>query len=64
MGGPWRERGFDAASLRSPRPHGRQGAEVLAREREQDKLGKVVLVYIAVVVTSFGLMLSLMHQGW
>ena len=64
MGGPWRERGFDAASLRSPRPHGGRRAEVLAREREQDRLGKVVLVYIAVVATSFGLMLSLMQQGW
>ena len=64
MGGPWRERGFDAASLRSPRLHGGRRVEVLAREREQDRLGKVVLVYIAAVVMSFGLMLSLMHHGW
>ena len=64
MGGPWRERGFDAASLRSPRPHGGRRAEVLVREREQDRLGKVVLVYIAAVVMSFGLMLSLIQHGW
>jgi hypothetical protein len=64
MGGPWRERGFDAAALRSPRPHGGRGAQILPREREQDRLGKVVLVYIAAVVMSFGLMLSLMHHGW
>jgi hypothetical protein len=64
MGGPWRERGFDAASLRSPRPHRGRRAEVLVREREQDRLGKVVLVYIAAVAMSFGLMLSLMQHGW
>ena len=33
-------------------------------EREPDRLGKVVLVYIAVVVMSFGLMLSLLQHGW
>jgi hypothetical protein len=64
MGGPWRERGFDAALLRSPRPHRARGTEVLPRERARDGLGKVVLVYIAAVAMSFGLMLSLMHQGW
>jgi hypothetical protein len=64
MGGPWRERGFDATSLRSPRLHGGQRAEALVREREQDRLGRVVLVYIAAVLMSFGLMLSLMHHGW
>ena len=64
MGGPWRERGFDAKTLPSPRPHGGSRAEVLGREREPDRLGKVVLVYIAVVVVSFGLMLSLLQHGW
>lgn len=64
MGGPWRERGFDAGSLRSPRAHSGRRAEVLAREREQDGLGRVVLVYIAAVVMSFGLMLSLLQHGW
>jgi len=64
MGGPWRERGFDAASLRSPRPYSGPRAEALARERRQDGLGKVVLVYITAVAVSFGLMLSLLQQGW
>jgi hypothetical protein len=64
MGGPWRERGFDAASLRSPRPYRGPRAEALAREREPDRLGKVVLVYITAVALSFGLMLSLLQQGW
>lgn len=64
MGGPWRERGFDAASLRSPRPHRGRRVEALAGERQQDGLGKLVLVYIAAVAMSFGLMLGLMQHGW
>jgi hypothetical protein len=63
MGGPWRERGFDAASLPSPRPWSGQHAETLARGGEGG-LAKIVLVYIAAVVTSFGVMLSLLQQGW
>ena len=64
MGGPWRERGFDAASLRPPRPYSGPRAQAVAREREPDRLGKVVLVYITAVALSFGLMLSLLQQGW
>jgi hypothetical protein len=64
MGGPWRERGFDAATLRSPRPNGGSRAQALARERGPERLGRIVLVYITAVVLSFGLMLSLMQQGW
>jgi hypothetical protein len=37
---------------------------VLVRGRDQDGLVKIVLVYIAAVVTSFGVMLSLLQQGW
>jgi hypothetical protein len=64
MGGPWRERGFDAASLPSPLPRGARSVQTLASTREQNGLAKIVLVYIAVVVTSFGVMLSLLQQGW
>jgi hypothetical protein len=62
MGGPWRERGFDPASLRPARPRSGRRVEVLARH--QGGLGRVVFVYILAVVMSFGLMLSLMHHGW
>jgi hypothetical protein len=64
MGGPWRERGFDPASLRPARPRRGRRVEVLARDGEAGGLGKVVLVYILAVVMSFGLMLSLMRHGW
>jgi hypothetical protein len=64
MGGPWRERGFDARALRSPRPHSGPRAEAVARERAQDGLAKVVLAYIAAIFMSFGLMVSLLQNGW
>jgi hypothetical protein len=61
MGGTWRERGFDAASLRVP---GRQRSEVRTDVQEGNGLGGVVLAFITAVVLSFGLMLSLLHHGW
>jgi hypothetical protein len=64
MGGPWRERGFDATSLRPPRPHHAPRVEALVRERQQDGLAKVVLAYIAAIVMSFGLIVSLLQHGW
>ena len=64
MGGAWRERGFDPASLPSPQPRIGRRVETLAPGRAQDGLAKIVLVYIAAVVTSFGVMLSLLQQGW
>jgi hypothetical protein len=65
MGGPWRERGFDPASLRSPRPWSKRHVEVAARERQEaGGLNKLVLAYIAAVAMSFGLMVSLLHGGW
>ena len=64
MGGPWMERGFDAASLPLPRPRSGRRVEVVARGGNHDGLAKIALVYIAAVVTSFGVMLSLLQQGW
>ena len=64
MGGPWRERGFDATSLRPPRPRHAPRVEALVRERQQDRLAKVVLAYIAAIAMSFGLMVSLLQHGW
>ena len=64
MGGPWKERGFDPASLRLPRPRSGRRAEVMVREHGQGGLNKVVLAFIAAVVMSFGLMVSLLHGGW
>jgi hypothetical protein len=64
MGGPWRERGFDPASLRSSRPHRGARAEALAQEPGQARLNKIVLTFIAAIVMSFGLLVSLLQRGW
>jgi hypothetical protein len=64
MGGPWRERGFDVGSLRAPRPSRGAYAQAMARSREEEGLGRIVLVYITAVVTAFGLMLAVLQQGW
>lgn len=64
MGGPWREHGFDPRALRAPRPRLPARAEALRRAADTDGLKRVVLAYIAAVVTSFGIALSLMLSGW
>ena len=65
MGGPWRERGFDPAELRAPRPWSKQQAKAVAmRAPERGVLNRVVLAYIAAVAMSFGLVLSLLQHGW
>ena len=64
MGGPWRERGFDPADLRAPRPWSKRQVSVAAQRPAEGGLNKVVLAYIAAVAMSFGLMVSLLHRGW
>jgi hypothetical protein len=36
----------------------------VARGREQDGLSKIVLAYIAAIIMSFGVMVSLLQHGW
>jgi hypothetical protein len=64
MGGPWRERGFEPASLRSPRPLRGTRVRAVARSREDEGLGRLVLIYIAAVLMSCGLMVTILQQGW
>ncbi len=64
MGGPWRERGFDAAVLRTPRAPKAPRAQAMSRSGEEERLGRLVLVYIMAVLTSFGLMVAVLQQGW
>jgi hypothetical protein len=64
MGGPWRERGFDPAALRSPRPWSKRREDIHTQEPEGGGLNRVILAYIAAVAMSFGLMVSLLHRGW
>ena len=64
MGGPWRERGFDPASLGLPQPPSGTRVQAVARRREDESLGRLILVYIAAVVMSFGLMVAVLQQSW
>jgi hypothetical protein len=64
MGGPWRERGFDPAALRSPRASSGARVQAAARSREEDGLGRLVLIYVGAVLMSFGLMVAMLQQGW
>jgi hypothetical protein len=50
--------------MRQPRAHGGRRPDAVAGVREHDRLGKVVLAYIVAVAMSFGLMLSLLQNGW
>jgi hypothetical protein len=36
----------------------------VARSREDEGLGRLVLVYIAAVLMSFGVMVVVLQQGW
>jgi hypothetical protein len=36
----------------------------VARSREDEGLGRLVLVYVAAVLMSFGLMVAFLQQGW
>jgi hypothetical protein len=62
MGGPWRERVRRGVAA-VPQRRG-QRSEARAHARQEDGLGKVVLGFIAAVLMSFGVMLSLLHHGW
>ena len=64
MGGPWRERGFDAADAAAGPAVAGQRAEDAWRAARRGPAGKVVLAYIAAVAMSFGLMVSLLQHGW
>jgi hypothetical protein len=36
----------------------------MSRSGEEERLGRLVLVYIMAVLTSFGLMVAVLQQGW
>jgi hypothetical protein len=62
MGGPWRERGSDPAAWRPPKP--RVEASTVAARSGRDNVTWIVISYVASVLTSFAVMLTLMKHGW
>lgn len=64
MGGPWRDRTFDAAAWRAPAPR-REAAPAPSAEAPRDwPVGAIVLAYVASVVTSLAVLVGLLRAGW
>jgi hypothetical protein len=63
MGGPWRDRRFDAAAWRTPVARVEGRAEVV-EGGGRDQLIGIVIGYIASVLTSVAVMLTVLHKGW
>jgi hypothetical protein len=64
MGGPWKARGFDAAAWRPPAARVEPRAEVAGSHDGRDYVVGIVIGYLASVVTSIAIMLTLMKGGW
>jgi hypothetical protein len=64
MGGPWRDRRFDAATWRTPAPRGEARSEAVGTRGVHDYLTGIVIGYIASVITSIAIMLTLLKNGW
>jgi hypothetical protein len=63
MGGPWRSRGFDPVAWRPPVPRIETHAEADGSSGSQYLVG-IVVGYVASVVTSIAIMLTLIKGGW
>jgi hypothetical protein len=63
MGGPWRARGFDPAGWRPPTAHV-EGHPDAGSHGSHDYVVGIVIAYLASVVTSIAIMLTLMKSGW
>ena len=64
MGGPWRDRRFDPVAWRPPEARTEARADDVRCGSGRDNLTRIVVTYIAAVVMSFGVVLSLMKNGW
>jgi hypothetical protein len=65
MGGPWRERGFDPKAWRAPVAASiRLRAEGSGWSDGSGQLTGLVVGYIAAALTSMGMVLILLRNGW
>lgn len=64
MGGPWRDRRFDPSTWRTPPARVEARSEVARPVSAHDNLIGIVIGYIASVLTSIVIMLTLLHNGW
>ena len=64
MGGPWKARGFDPVAWRPPAARVEAHVETVNLHDGRDYLVGIVIGYLASVVTSIAIMLTLMKSGW
>lgn len=64
MGGPWRVRDFNAAAWRPPAAHIEGHGDSVGSNGTHDYLVGIVIGYIASVVTSIAIVLTLIKGGW
>ena len=64
MGGPWKARGFDPVAWRPPTAHIEGHADAARAQGGRDYMVGIVIGYLASVVTSIAIMLTLIKHGW
>jgi hypothetical protein len=64
MGGPWKARGFDPVAWHPPAARVEAQVEAVASRDGRDYLVGIVIGYLASVVTSIAIILTLMKSGW
>lgn len=62
MGGPWRDRRFDPTTWRTPAA--REARSEAAGSGGYDHLTGIVIGYIASMLTSIAILLTLLKNGW
>jgi hypothetical protein len=63
MGGPWKDRTFDAGAWRAPAAR-ESAAGSGATERSRKRELAFVLAYVASVPTAVGILVLLLQSGW
>ncbi len=64
MGGPWKARGFDPVTWRPPAAHVDAHPDPAGSYSGHDYMVGIVIGYLASVMTSIAIMLTLMKHGW
>jgi hypothetical protein len=64
MGGPWRDRAYDLTAWRPPLPGASAAGQAPASEAAWDNLLGLVISYLASVLTSTLIVVSLLKHWW
>jgi hypothetical protein len=64
VGGPWRARGYDPMAWRPPKSPSGAVTHPGSPDSSPDRLTAIVWAYVASVVTSIAIMVTLLKAGW